>query len=667
MVKHVLCFLLAGVGMVETKTYAQSLFSPRAIGIAAYGPLVDDTRSFTDNPAGIVNIRDWDMTVATHLPTFPGSNGFVFEGFALGKRTGENFAAALLYSQGSSLEFAIPTASQFFTGSTASFDRRISYEEPFAAAVAYKFPPNLSIGVSSRYQIQKLTDTQYELDSAYNITQLPDLVTKISTWAVDLGLQWHASELLTFSAVGRNLARIENGGSTGDIENYKLPDDRSLEIGAALHPSRYVNLSAQYSTTNLGGAGIEWMPAYGLAFRSGAYVDGGDAPFISGVSAGVGWKYKFVSADIAFLHFISQTNRQGSVNVSDFDPVSITSVDLNRYTSDRVQLSVKAIFGNVRDALAAIEAVHLTNSVYPSAYESFAYRPIGTTRIKNISDKPIQARVRFYVEHYMDNPTESQPVYILPGEIKDIPVKAVFNDKVLGVERMVIREANVYVSATPAEEYDDKYATPVLIHGRNDWDGSAYSLRYFVTPDDPAVIRYTRDILLRNRDSLSGVSGDLESFQKAKMLFNAFAGKLMYVGDPKQSADYVQYPSETLKLRGGDCDDMTTCFSSLLNSIGISTAFIDVVPPEDSSKSHIYLLFDTGIDPRFGNVISSNAKRYVVRKDPKGNETVWIPIETTMITYGFEASWSQGAQEYFDDVEVGLGLIKGWVHVVDVY
>jgi transglutaminase-like putative cysteine protease len=445
-----------------------------------------------------------------------------------------------------------------------------------------------------------------------------------------------------------------------------LPDERSLQIGAAFHPSPYTSFSSQYSTSNLGAAGLEWMPGNGLAFRAGAYMDGGSGAFVSGIGVGVGWKYKFVGADAAFLHFGSQTNRQGSVNVNDFDPASITSIDLNRYTSDRVQLSIKAVFGNVREALATIEAVQLTQGVYPSAYEALAYRPIGTVRIKNISDKPIQARIRFFVDQYMDSPTESQPVYMLPGEVKDIPVKAVFNEKVRGVEQMLVREANVYVSATPAEDYDDKYATPVLIHGRNDWDGNAYSLRYFVTPDDPAVIRYTRDILLQSKDSL--IAGDLEAFQKARVIFNAFSGKLVYVGDPKQSADYVQYPSETLQLRGGDCDDMTTCFSSLLNSVGISTAFIDVVPPEDSSKSHIYLLFDTGIDPKFGNVISSNPKRYVVRKNQKGaGTTVWIPIETTMITHGFEASWSQGAQEYFDDVEVGLGLIKGWVHIIDVY
>jgi hypothetical protein len=224
----------------------------------------------------------------------------------------------------------------------------------------------------------------------------------------------------------------------------------------------------------------------------------------------------------------------------------------------------------------------------------------------------------------------------------------------------------VYVSATPAEDYDDRYKTPVIIHGRNDWDGNATSLRYFVTPEEPAILKYTRDVLWKHRDSLTGIDPELELFHKARSLINEFSGSLTYVNDPQQSADYVQYPSQTLQLRGGDCDDFTVCVSSLLNSIGISTAFVDVVPPQDSSRSHIYILFDTGVTPVHGNAISQNPKRYITRTGPKGSETLWIPMETTAIMRGFTEAWSEGAQEYFDDVELGLGLVKGWVKVVDV-
>jgi hypothetical protein len=288
-------------------------------------------------------------------------------------------------------------------------------------------------------------------------------------------------------------------------------------------------------------------------------------------------------------------------------------------------------------------------------------------RVKNISQNPIQAKASFYVDKLMDSPTETPSVYIPPGAMADILLTAVFNDRVRSVPKMTIREGNVSVTASIADEPDDRCQTRVLIHGRNDWDGDVRSLRYFVTPENPEIIRYSRDVLLQHVDSLATVPRELEPFKKARLLFNTFAGKLVYVSDPNESADFVQYPSETLRLRGGDCDDMTVLFSSLLSSIGISTAFVDVVPPDHPENSHVFLLFDTGLDPKFGSHISDNPKRYVIRKSRSGVETIWIPVETTVTMRGFDDAWTSGAQEYFDDVEVGLGLVKGWVHLVDVF
>jgi hypothetical protein len=171
---------------------------------------------------------------------------------------------------------------------------------------------------------------------------------------------------------------------------------------------------------------------------------------------------------------------------------------------------------------------------------------------------------------------------------------------------------------------------------------------------------------VQNSETLAGAGPAMESYIKARLIMNSFAGKLVYVNDPRLTADYVQYPAETLRLRGGDCDDMTVCFSSLLSSVGISTAFVDVVPPNAPDRSHIYLLFDTGLDPRYGSSISENPKRYVVRRSKGGAESVWVPIETTVISKGFDEAWTAGSQAYFDDVEIGLGLAKGWVRIVDV-
>ena len=664
---HYRRFLLhMSIYMIGSITYGQSLFSPQAVGMGAFGALASDSRSFVFNPAGLTSIRDWDIGAVTYFPTSIEGAGFVLQGFSFGKRFLQDNAIAVQYSPGTSLEFVLPGATfvSSQTGTPSSIETRVIYDEQFTFGYARAFSDEFSLGVSGRLRRERISDTQVQLTDSLVFTEIEQ---RSLAWIADVGAIWKASKSVTLSAVGRNLVRAKSGDLAGEFASFRLPFELSLEMGIAYQFTPTVRTALDVSTAKSGALGIEWKPGFSIAVRSGVYFNEAESPFAYALGFGVGWSYMFLEFDAAYLFFPDKSTREGTGSLASFDAGSIKSIDLNPYTADRISLSVKAVLGNVRESLASIESVELAGGIYPSSSAALAYRPIGKARVKNISSRPIQAKASFFIEKYMDAPTESQPVYLQPGESQEVALTAIFNELVRGVQKMTVKEGTVYVSAQPADDYDDRYQTRILLYGKNDWDGDVLTLRYFVTPDDPAVIRYTRDILLEHRDSIDAASRDLAAFNKARVLFNAFAGKLVYVSDPKQSADYVQYPSETLQLRGGDCDDMTVCFSSLLNSVGVSTAFVDVIPPEDSTRSHIYLLFDTGVDPKFGGTISSNPKRYITRKNSKGVETVWIPVETTVIARGFDDAWTTGAQEWFDDVEIGLGLLKGWVQIVDVY
>jgi hypothetical protein len=646
-------------------TYAQPVLSPRAVGLGFYGASVKDSRDFVANPSGLVGMKDWDFNATTYLPASSGTGGgFVFGGFGGGKRFLEDHALAAQYTPGALLEFVLPSTVAL-NGVGISADRKISYSEPAAAAYAYRFSDQFSAGVQGRLRTQTVNNPRYEFVDT-TIVSIAD-ESRLNSWLLDAALTWRPGARVTLSAVGRNLAHIDNGELPEEFQSYALSADRALELGAAYEFSNRFRLTAGATTAKYGAIGGEWSPGLGLAFRGGTYLSTRESPVLYALGISAGWTVGPFELDAAFLHFTNQEGRQGTTPASALDASEIRNITMNAFTPNRLLLSAKVILGNVRESLTRIVGVEMAGAIYPSAYQSLAYRPIGKVRVRNLTDRTVQARASFFIDRVMDAPTESPEVTIGPLDEIDIPLTAVFNESVKSVSTVTVREGNVYVSARPAEEYDDRAQTKVLIHGKNDWDGDVLSLRYFVTPDDPEIIRYSRDILLAHTDTLSKVPPDLLLFRKAAILFDAFAGKLLYVNDPKQSADYVQYPAETLVIRGGDCDDMTVCFSSLLNSIGIGTAFVDVVPPGKPEDGHVYLLFDTGLAPRFASHIAENTKRYVVRKNKSGAETVWIPVESTLITKGFAAAWAEGAKEYFDDVEVGLGLVKGWVRIVDLY
>jgi len=647
------------LSMLTSTTHTQSVISPRALSISSYAPAVRDVRGFTVNPAGLVLVRDWDFQAVTYRSFHSSTNGLVFHGFSLAKRFLEQHSVAVQYAPGTVLEFSYPP--QIIGNNLGSDETTVLYDEP--ASLAYAFLPvddfSIGLGSSLRREIVKQQVIRTGTEKLFE-----EDVHRGQTWNFDLGVLWSKSDNLSFSLVGRELFRVAASALPEEYDTLRLTTHRALEVGASYRILPQLVGNASISSRWKAGIGFEWLPTKSLSFSGGLYYDKKESPSVAGFSAGVGWSYDMFEIEASFLRFVDQNNRGGQIPVQGFDPSSIRSINLNQYTPDRLSVGVKVIFGNVRESLVRIESATMVGGIYPSSYEAFVYKPIGTVRVKNISPKPIQAKASFFVERFMDAPTESQPVYLSPGEEREIPLNAVFNETMRRVPASLVREGNVYVNATPADDYDDRMQTKILIYGKNAWDGDVLSLRYFITPDDPMVLRYSRDVLLENSSAI--VENEVENFQRAKVLFDAFSGKLVYVGDPKQSTDFVQYPSETLMSQSGDCDDMTVAFSSLLSSIGMSTALIDVIPPDQPEKSHIYLLFDTGIDPKYGELVSTNPKRYVVRRNAQGKETIWIPVETTVIMKGFEEVWTKGAQEYFDDVEIGLGLVKGWVKIVDV-
>jgi hypothetical protein len=658
----------AGVFVIGVPVCAQSPLTPRLIGAASGLVSVGDLRGFDVNPAGLVHMRDWDLTIASYGAPGGRTGGAVFQGIALGKRFLGSHALALQYAPGTSMMFTVPTTVLLGSGTPVASDERVEYDERFAISYAMQPFAGFSAGITARLRATSATDTRFELrDIDTTSLIVPDQRTyEQSAWLGDAGILWEPADGVSVGVVGRNILALESQELPTVVSGYMLPHSAALEIGAAARISPYFRFGADVSTQQTMTAGVEMTPMQPLNVRIGTYCSTVRGPLVTAVGAGIGLTYDFISVDLGYLRYLNQDRRNGRVSLDEFHPSDIKTLDMNPYAADRLAVSVKAVFGAVREQLARIASVDIHAGIYPSSSATLAYAPVGTVRVQNVSSQPVQARASFLLDRFMDAPTESQPVTIPPGEAADISLTAVFNERLQSVPEMTVREGTVFVHAASDGEPEDRYQTRVVIYGRNDWDGDVFSLRYFVTPGDPTVIRTARDILLERQDSLRDVPGALQLFRKIQLLVNAFAGRLIYVGDPRQSADNVQYPSETLDLRGGDCDDLTVCFSSLINSIGISTAFVDVLPPGRPRDGHIYLLVDTGVEPRFASEISSNPKRFVIRKGSAGRETVWIPIETTVIRNGFDEAWSSGAQRYFDDVEIGLGVAKGWVRIVDV-
>jgi tetratricopeptide (TPR) repeat protein len=173
-------------------------------------------------------------------------------------------------------------------------------------------------------------------------------------------------------------------------------------------------------------------------------------------------------------------------------------------------------------------------------------------------------------------------------------------------------------------------------------------LASFITPNVDLFIDYSRKLDRELIDELSyEIPGNLN---KALQVYSALnnAG-INYAPDPNQGyavtssnselLDFLQYPAETLSRRSGDCDDLVTLFSSLLENAGVPTGYIDI-------PGHVFLAIN--LQTTSENLLYTGIPSDLVILHLG---EAWIPLETTLISeVSFEEAWKKGADQYHETI-----------------
>jgi hypothetical protein len=250
-----------------------------------------------------------------------------------------------------------------------------------------------------------------------------------------------------------------------------------------------------------------------------------------------------------------------------------------------------------------------------------------------------------------------------PGDTAVIPYFTIIDKDNIDIDKHSISSANFFISNSK-NDITEEFQKPILVNDLNSWDGKVINLRYFAKSKYQFLNKHSKQILNDNKVYLENLSSDLTNFEKTRLLFDNFVKEMVYVSDPRTNAEYVQFPDETIERKGGDCDDLSVCFSGMAESVGIQTAFIDY--KSDDGVSHVNLLINTGISPDKSTLVTNNDKKYFVRKNAAGREQIWIPVETTSLT-DFDTAWSVGSEKFYTEAVSDLGLVKGKIEIVDIY
>lgn len=294
-----------------------------------------------------------------------------------------------------------------------------------------------------------------------------------------------------------------------------------------------------------------------------------------------------------------------------------------------------------------IEPVEL-NYVFSANYKRYLNKPIGRIAVRNNTDKAFSnVKVSFHLKDYMDFPHDSILESIGPKEVKEVDLMATLNNRVLGITEDTPIQAQLSVTYyTDGQEKTVTLNKPIKVLSKNAivWDRPE-RLATFITAKDTPVFAFSRYALVETGKLEKEAALVDENLVKALFAWEALGEEgISYLADPvnpyataKSGAedhmlDTVQFPRTTLKIRSGDCDDLTALFASVFEAAGLRAALLDY-------PAHIAVMLEAK---------SSDAREVGLPEEMlvRHNDAWWIPLETTMVGKDFYDAVATAADMY---------------------
>ncbi len=291
--------------------------------------------------------------------------------------------------------------------------------------------------------------------------------------------------------------------------------------------------------------------------------------------------------------------------------------------------------------------------VFPVLYKYYEDVAFGTLHIENVSNRTVKnINISLFVHGCMDTWRPVTETFSLEKkESRDIELKVLFNDSIMDITEATKVTAEIEVTCEErGKEYSTQLPYSLRILDRNalSWDDDR-RVAAFITAKDPAVLRFSKLAAGVSTDTVSEAVD--ENLRKAMGIYSLLRQlEVKYVIDPRTpytefseqtgAVDFLQFPSQTLEYRGGDCDDLCTLYTALLESTGVDTAFITV-------PGHIL--------PAFRLTLSAEKARKVFPRSDNLifiDDNVWIPVEITAPQDSFVEAWRKGAGQWIENSEL---------------
>ena len=287
--------------------------------------------------------------------------------------------------------------------------------------------------------------------------------------------------------------------------------------------------------------------------------------------------------------------------------------------------------------------------IFASSYKYYFSNPIGRIIIKNNTQDDFEnLKLSFFIKEYMDFPYDILIDSISSGSQKEVSINAPLNSKIITITETTPLQARLtleyYVNS---EKKDVSLNIPVKILSRSSiiWD-DVRRFGSFITINDPIISNLSK-MLASKRDEIKSIVDD--NIKIFSLIYSYLSEKgIKYVEDPVTPyrlsrssyviVDTVQYPRNLLKIKAGDCDDLTALFVSMLEASGVGTLIVDY-------GDHITGMFEIKENDIVRSGIGGDL---VVEYDGR----YYVPFETTIMGRDAFSSISYAANHYRNKKDV---------------
>ena len=628
-------FLLAAASSnaVEKNT----LPGTRPIGMGgAFTAIADDGNSVRRNPAGLPRL---------------GFYAFELERTRLFGQLETNYLSAV-----------IPISDKFALG-TDWINVGINDSELNAGRSRFNFSygylPStyLSVGVNLKYVTQSVS-----LDN--------ESQAAASGWGTDIGVVVHPTHRWSVGALAQDVISVESG--EGLVRGMWMRHDKGVseeisntiyKFGVAYRPtSRWLFAADLTDRFHLG---AEFLPNTNLAIRAGFQKDlyTRETPTYS---LGGSVKFRWLNFNTAYL---LPPTLPATVYVGlsfNFDyrklPVRIEHIRMH----DLYPVHYHYYASPNRDSQIITYDQPTSPPVFTNADRDRYYLltssdSIGRIWLKNESQELVTVHIKLFMDGFVSRDgTEVAlgDIELPPRKRISVPIRQlVLTSSAVKLSQAQPVQAEIRVIESGGAAYKTATTTVKLHDIHTTLLDDVAKLGSFVISEDPTVQAFTEAVFAEFAQEIDNIehSSTPPNLYWAMLLFNALHG-ISYKTDPNipfasGTNDDIKYPHEMLTRLTepissdgksgafGDCDDSTALYCSLLESIGIKTALIQL-------PSHVMMAF------KLGQISIDQAQQANLPHYAPINGEVWIPIETTLIKEGFVAAWKAGYEEI---QETGVG------------